>query len=70
MIHHSAPSQPHLTGRGIPRIRRNRATGIAAAALALTACGIAAGSPGGTPAVSGHAKIPVDGHDGSRPADI
>ena len=32
------------------RTRRNLVTGIAAAALALTACGIAAGSSGGTPA--------------------
>jgi hypothetical protein len=35
------------------RTRRNLVTGIAAAALALTACGIAAGTSGGTPA--GHA---------------
>ena len=32
------------------RTQRNMVTGIAAAALALTACGIAAGSSGGTPA--------------------
>ena len=32
------------------RTRRNLVTGIAAAALALTACGIAAGSSGRTPA--------------------
>jgi len=32
------------------RTRRNIVTGIAAAALALTACGIAAGTSGGTPA--------------------
>jgi hypothetical protein len=32
------------------RTRRNMVTGIAAAALALTACGIAAGTSGGTPA--------------------
>jgi len=39
------------------RTRRNLVTGIAAAALALTACGIAAGSSGGTPAAvsAGHA---------------
>ena len=37
------------------RTRRNLATGIAAAALALTACGIAAGSSGGAPA--GHAAV-------------
>jgi hypothetical protein len=35
------------------RTRRNLVTGIAAAALALTACGMAAGCSGGTPA--GHA---------------
>jgi hypothetical protein len=58
MIHHSAPSQPHLTGRGIPRIRRNRGTRIAAA-LALTAYGIAAGSSGGTPAGHSRASRPV-----------
>jgi hypothetical protein len=63
MIHHSAPSQPHLTGRGIPRIRRNRATGIAAAALALTACGIAAGSSGGT-----SARHPAEVSAGHAPA--
>jgi hypothetical protein len=66
MIHHSAPSQPHLTGRGIPRIRRNRATGIAAAALALTACGIAVGSPGGTPAGHSRASRPVPGRQEHR----
>lgn len=32
------------------RTQRNMVTGIAAAALALTACGIAASSSGGTPA--------------------
>ena len=37
------------------RTRRNMVTGIAAAALALTACGIAVGSSGGTPA--GHAAV-------------
>jgi hypothetical protein len=37
------------------RTRRNLVTGIAAAALALTACGIAAGSSGGTPA--GHSRV-------------
>jgi hypothetical protein len=37
------------------RTRRNLVTGVAAAALALTACGIAAGSSGGTPA--GHAAV-------------
>jgi hypothetical protein len=31
------------------RTRRNLVTGVAAAALALTACGIAVGSSGGTP---------------------
>jgi hypothetical protein len=31
------------------RMRRNLVTGVAAAALALTACGIAVGSSGGTP---------------------
>lgn len=35
------------------RTRRSLVTGIAAAALALTACGIAVGSSGGTP--TGHA---------------
>jgi hypothetical protein len=35
------------------RTRRNLVTGIAAAVLALTACGMAAGCSGGTPA--GHA---------------
>jgi hypothetical protein len=35
------------------RTRRNLVTGIAAAALALTACGIAASTSGGTP--TGHA---------------
>ena len=35
------------------RTRRNLVNGIAAAALALTACGMAAGCSGGTPA--GHA---------------
>jgi len=42
------------------RTRRNLVTGIAAAALALTACGIAAGSSGGTPA--GHAAAVSAGH--------
>jgi hypothetical protein len=39
------------------RTQRNLVTGIAAAALALTACGIAASSSGGTPAAvsAGHA---------------
>jgi len=32
------------------RTQRNMVTGIAAAAMALTACGIAVGSSGGTPA--------------------
>ena len=37
------------------RTRRNLVTGIAAAVLAVTACGIAVGSPGGRPA--GHAAM-------------
>jgi hypothetical protein len=37
------------------RTQRNMVTGIAAAALALTACGIAVGSSGGMPA--GHAAV-------------
>jgi len=37
------------------RTRRNLVTGIAAATLALTACGTAAGSSGRTPA--GHAAV-------------
>lgn len=37
------------------RTQRNMVTGIAAAALALTACGIAVGSSGGTP--TGHAAV-------------
>jgi hypothetical protein len=39
------------------RTRRNLVTGIAAAVLGLTACGIAVGSSGGTPAAvsAGHA---------------
>ena len=42
------------------RTRRNLVTGIAAAALALTACGMAAGCSGGTPA--GHAAAASAGH--------
>ena len=42
------------------RTRRNMVTGIAAAALALTACGIAAGTAGGTPGT--HAAAPQAGH--------
>jgi hypothetical protein len=44
------------------RTQRNLVTGIAAAALAVTGCGIAAGSSGGTPArhaavSAGHAPV-------------
>jgi len=39
------------------RTQRNILTGIAAAALAVTACGIAAGTSGGTPAR--HAAVPA-----------
>ena len=39
---------------------RNMVTGIAAAVLAVTACGIAAGSSGGTPA--GHRAAASAGH--------
>ena len=42
------------------RTRRNLVTGIAAAALALTACGMAAGCSGGTAA--GHAAAASAGH--------
>ena len=42
------------------RTQRNMVTGIAAAALALTGCGIAAGSSGGTPA--GHPAAVSAGH--------
>jgi len=42
------------------RTRRNIVTGIAAAALALTACGIAADTSGGTPA--GHPAAASAGH--------
>jgi hypothetical protein len=42
------------------KTRRNLVTGIAAAALALTACGMAAGCSGGTPA--GHAAAASAGH--------
>ena len=41
------------------RTRRNLVTGIAAAALALTACGIAAGSSGGTPAAVSAEQAPA-----------
>ena len=44
----------------VMRTRRNLVTGIAAAALALTACGMAAGCSGGTPA--GHAAAASAGH--------
>jgi hypothetical protein len=42
------------------RTRRKLVTGIAAAVLALTACGMAAGCSGGTPA--GHAAAASAGH--------
>ena len=42
------------------RTRRNLVTGIAAAVLALTGCGMAVGCSGGTPA--GHAAAVSAGH--------
>jgi hypothetical protein len=42
------------------RTRRNMVTGIAAAVLALSACGIAAGTGGGAPGT--HAAAPRAGH--------
>ena len=41
------------------RTRRNLVAGMAAAALALTACGIAAGSSGGTPAAVSAEQAPA-----------
>jgi len=41
------------------RTRRNLVTGIAAAALALTACGITAGSSGETPAAVSAGQAPA-----------
>jgi hypothetical protein len=57
MIHHSAPSQPHLAGRGIPRIRR-WATGLALAAIASLA-GAPAALAGPLPPPGGAVTDPV-----------
>ena len=57
MIHHSASSQPHLAGRGIPRIRR-WATGLAVAAIASLA-GAPAALAGPLPPPGGAVTDPV-----------
>ena len=70
MIHHSASSQPHLAGRGIPRIRR-WATGLAVAAIASLAGAPAALAghlppPGG--AITGPIPVPPPPAPASAPA--
>ena len=66
MIHHSASSQPHLAGRGMPRIRR-WATGLAVAAIASLA-GAPAALAGPLPPPGGAVTDPVPPPPPSPPA--